>query len=102
SSEVSDIKVQGSKNFQTLLFKIKNTGNVHLDGSGTVVLMDKAEKLVDKFEVKIPFLFPGQTRSVSASLTEKVPPGSYHALMSVVGVNGGSTFVKEFPVLVSK
>lgn len=102
SSEISAVKVQKSKSFQSLQLKIKNTGNVHLDGTGTIVILDKAEKMMDKVEVKLPFLFPNQTKSISVSLSEKLSAGSYSALMSIVGVSGGPAFAKEFPIVVSK
>jgi hypothetical protein len=102
-SEVSDVKIIASKKFQTLQFKIKNTGNTHLEGSGTIVIMDSSEKLQEKVEVKIPFLFPEQTKSVSVYLTDKLTPGSYKALMSVTGATSDNvTFVKEFPISYSK
>lgn len=96
-SEITDIKIIAAKKFQTLQFKMKNTGNIHLDGSGTIVLLTSSEKLQEKAEVKVPFLFPGQTKLISVHLSEQLTPGAtYKALMTVTGNSNDVTFAKEF------
>jgi hypothetical protein len=98
SSEILNVKVEQTKKFQIVQFQLQNTGNVHLAGNGTLVITDLTDQLVEKTDVKIPFLFPGQTKSISVNLMDPLKSGSYKALLSVSGTANEAVFVKEFPI----
>ncbi len=98
SSEILNVKIEPTKKYQILQFQIHNTGNVHLAGSGILVITDSNDQMYEKVDVKIPFLFPGQTKSISTNLMDPLKPGSYKALLSVNGTANEAVFVKEFPI----
>lgn len=102
SSEITDVRIESTKRFQTLHLKIKNTGNVHINGTGTVVIMDTNEKFIQKAEVKIPFVFPDQAKAVAVNLPDILVKGNYKALMSITGTTSQTTFAKEFSIQLSK
>jgi hypothetical protein len=98
SSDILNIKIEPTKKYQILQFQIKNSGNVHLAGIGNIVITDTKDLMVEKADVKIPFLYPGQTKSVSVNLSDPLKAGSYKALLSVTGSPNEPTFVKEFAI----
>ena len=98
SSEVLNVKIEPTKKYQILQFQIHNTGNVHLAGTGMIVITDSSDQLYEKVDVKLPFLFPGQTKSISVNLMDPLKNGSYKALLSVNGTANEAVFVKEFPI----
>lgn len=100
--EMTDVKIEVTKKFQNLNFKMKNTGNIHFVGSGTIIIMDDKDELFEKMDVAIPFLYPGQTKSVSVNLTDSLKHGKYKALLSIAGTGKEAVFVKEFPIDFSK
>ena len=102
STDIVDIKIESTKRFQVVHFKVKNTGNVHLGGSGTIVITNATDKAIEKLPVIIPFLYPGQTKSISINLTDPLPKGTYKALLSVAGTANESNLVREFSINVDK
>ena len=102
STEITETRVESTKRFQIIHFKIKNTGNVHLGGSGTVVITNSTDKAIEKVPLVIPFLYPSQTKSISFNLTDPLPKGRYKVLLSVAGTANESNLVKDFPLTVDK
>lgn len=98
SADISDVKIEVTKKFHNLQFKMKNTGNIHVGGAGTMVITDATEQMVEKIDAPVPFLYPGQTKSISINLTEKLKPGKYKGLLSVAGTGKEAVFVKEFQI----
>lgn len=98
SSEILNVKIEPTKKYHILQFQIHNTGNVHLAGTGTLVIADSTDQMYEKVDVKLPFLFPGQTKSISVNLMDPLKTGSYKALLSVNGTANEAVFVKEFPI----
>jgi|JI10StandDraft_1071094.scaffolds.fasta_scaffold17749_6 hypothetical protein len=98
SSEVIGVKIEPTKKYQVLRFQIHNTGNVHVTGSGTLVITDANGQMYEKADVKLPFLYPGQTKSISVNLMDPLKTGKYTALLSVSGSPNEPVFVKEFPI----
>ncbi|MFO1520239.1 MAG: hypothetical protein U1F57_11365 [bacterium] len=100
AAEILNPAISSSKKFQVFKATVKNTGNVHLQGNGTLVITDSGEKVITKVNITLPFVFPGQSRSLSSNLVESVPPGTYKGLLSVAPTGKGSPFVKEFSIKV--
>ncbi len=98
SSEVIDVKIEPTKKYHVLRFQIHNTGNVHLAGAGTLVITDTNGQMYEKAEVKLPFLYPGQKKSISVNLMDPLKAGKYTALLSINGSANEAVFVKEFPI----
>lgn len=98
SSEIKNVKVEPTKKYQILQFSIHNTGNVHLAGTGTLVITDSSDQMYEKVDIKLPFLFPGQTKALSVNLMDPLKTGSYKALLSINGTANAAVFIKEFPI----
>jgi hypothetical protein len=98
SSEILGVKIEPTKKYHVLRFQIHNTGNVHLAGTGTLVITDATDQMYEKAEVKLPFLYPGQTKSISVNLMDPLKTGKYTALLSVNGSANEAVFVKEFQI----
>lgn len=98
SSEILNVKIETTKKYQILHFQIHNTGNIHLAGVGTIVITDTSDQMYEKVDVKIPFLYPGQTKSISVNLIDPLKVASYKALLSVNGSVNEAVSVKEFPI----
>lgn len=96
--DVIDVKVESSKKFSTLRFKVKNTGNVHFSGNGNVVLTDSQNKVLEKVDIKVPFTYPGQSKSVSANLSDPLAVGNFKGLLSITGTSVDTALVKEFVI----
>jgi hypothetical protein len=94
-SEVTQPKLNVSKNFQSLTFRLKNTGNVHLAGKGSIILLDDKDQMQEKLDVTVPFLFPGQEKEITVNLLDMLEPGTYKALMAV-STTTKKNFAQEF------
>lgn len=100
--DIEDVKIEQTKKFQNLQFKMKNTGNLHFVGSGTLVIMDSGDQMIEKINIEIPFTFPTQTKSLSFNLVDPLKHGKYKALLSITATGKETPFVKEFPIDFSK
>lgn len=98
SAEILDLSAESTKRFQIIKFKIKNNGNVHLAGSGTILITDEKDKSVGKVPVTLPFLYPGQTKTISFNLMDQLRPGKYKAILSISASTNESSLVKDFGI----
>lgn len=99
-AEISGQQITRTERFQTFGARVKNTGNVHLQGRGTLLVMGPDGKSMGKVHLDFPFIFPGQTRSLNATIVEKIPPGNYQGLLSVQSNTMRIPLVVEFPLQV--
>ncbi len=101
-AEVFDAQVSTKKRFQVFTAKLKNLGNVHLMGEGSLILERENTTISSKSNVILPFTFPGMTQEIEATLIEKIPPGNYKAVLTIAPTQkiGGTSLVSDFPVVV--
>ena len=93
-SEATHVILEHTKKYSILKFQIHNKGNVHLSGTGTLVVMDSQNQMVEKTDVKIPFLYPGQTKSINVNLLESLKYEKYKALLSITGSSNESIVIE--------
>ncbi|MCP5468030.1 MAG: hypothetical protein H7A32_02035 [Deltaproteobacteria bacterium] len=99
-AEIFDAKISPKKRFQVFTAKVKNLGNVHLAGEGSLVLENNSATISSKTNIVLPFTFPGMTRNIEATIIEKIPPGKYQAVLTIAPSqrSGGTSLVSDFPV----
>lgn len=100
SVDIPEARVKPSKKFQVVSIEMKNTGNVHLGGKGTLVITGGSDQVAGKVDVQVPFLFPGQSKSFTVNLIDPIPAGVYKGLLSVSGSQTSAAFLKEFSIKV--
>lgn len=99
NAEILEAKVTREKKFQVFSAKLKNIGNTYLAGKGTLVLSNSTTNTLTKVDITLPFTFPTMSKEISANLIQSIPSGSYQAVLSIAGENGGS-LVEEFKIQV--
>lgn len=97
-AEILAPQLKAQKKFNVFQANMKNTGNVHLSGKGTLLLTDAQDRMVAKVDINIPFLFPGQVKPITATLIDPVAPGSYKAVLTLASSTQGPSLIKEFSV----
>ena len=71
--------------------RITNTGDVHLFPKGTLVIMDKKQKLVGHVGFEKQRLLPGEAREVTVTYGGELRPGEYQLILTVDYGEAGAT-----------
>ncbi|MFN0063529.1 MAG: hypothetical protein ACKVPX_13555 [Myxococcaceae bacterium] len=90
---VDNVKVTPPSDAQLMQadLTLVNSGDVHLFARGTLVLMNKARKLVGHTTFEKRRLLPGESSPVSIKWGGELDPGDYQALFTVDYGDAGST-----------
>jgi P pilus assembly chaperone PapD len=83
NGDITDMRFTQSKDGQTLLITMRNTGTVHFRLKGDLNLVDDQGKKLETLPVPDTPVLPGYTRIISIPFKQKLVPGRYTATITL-------------------